>query len=149
MAMKDTNVSLSIPKMRAEIAELRAQADKLEELLELAISRAESETKSATEEPGRGRGRPRVTVPRQNLFGEPVPAYRDVGTKIAAIEYLRRKGSPAGATEIARALVEGGKKTSSKAFNRTVDNTLEKAAKKQNPAVEKIEGEWALKEWRR
>jgi hypothetical protein len=150
IAKMKENVSLPISKMRAEIRELREQADKLNEranhltdLLELAISYAEAEAK-----PKSKRGRPAVTVPpRANLLGEAVSRYRDMGTKDAAIDYLRRKGKPAGATEISLALIDGGKQTGSPQFNRTVDNTLIGAAKRKNAVVEKIEGEWALKEW--
>lgn len=142
------NVSLPISKMKAEIAQLRAEADRLNErannlteLLELAMSYAETEPKAK-------RGRPAMTVPpRENLFGETVPRYRDMSTKDAAIDYLRRKGKPAGATEISLALIESGKQTDSPQFNRTVDNTLTAAAKRKSAVVEKIDGEWALKEW--
>jgi hypothetical protein len=142
------NVSLPISKMRAEIRELRAKADKLNErannlteLLELAMSYADAEPKSK-------RGRPAVTVPpREDTVGEDAPRYREMSTKEAAIDYLRKKGSPAGATEIALALIEGGKQTDSEQFNRTVDNTLIGASKRKNTIVEKINGEWTLKEW--
>jgi hypothetical protein len=52
-------------------------------------------------------------------------------------------------TEIARALVEGGKQTGSRLFYRTVDNTLSAAAKRKNSLLEKVEDGWALIEWRR
>ena len=136
------HVSLPISKMRAEIEELRAQADKLNErannlteLLELAMSYEETQPESR-------RGRPLLAVPTKvNIFGGAVPRYLDTSTKNAAIDYLRRKGSPAGATEIALALKKGGKQSGSKLFSRTVDNTLAAAAKRKSAIVEKIDGE--------
>jgi hypothetical protein len=44
-------------------------------------------------------------------------------------------------------LIEGGKETTSKAFYRTVDNTLKAAAKRKNSVVVKIGSQWALTEW--
>jgi hypothetical protein len=139
------NDSLSISKVKAKIAQLRAEADKLEESLEFLIA-VNADKKTSTESKHKG-GRTAATVSR-NLFGQPIPRYRDMSTKDGAIDYLRRKGKPAGATEISLALRDGGKQTDSPQFNRTVDNTLAAAAKRKSAVLEKIDGEWALKEWR-
>jgi hypothetical protein len=146
----DIQISLSIPEIDAEIADLRKRAaelndraDNLETLRELAIH-----YKDAGKKPSKAKtGRPKVPrEPKSMESGTDLP-YRGMSTKMAATKYLREKGEPAGSTEIAKALIKGGITTTSKLFHRTVDNILSTAAKRKHSELVKIGKQWGLLEW--
>lgn len=144
--MAQDSITLSLEEIDAKVAALRKEADRLEEFKRLAIglglvkqvpSRRRKDAKSEHE-----------NVNDSFDIVQPSGPYAGMGIRLAAIEYLRRKGSAEGATRIAQALSSGGKLTASKSFHRTVDNMLRADLKKKNPEVEKIGRKWALIEWR-
>src|SRR5882724_5841340 len=127
--MSNDRVSLSIEEIDARIATLRKdakelldKASKLEELRQLAIEFGDPEGNS-----------------QENKMGEADERfpYRGMGTKQAAIKFLRKIGEPQGATAIAKALIRGGKTTRSVMFHRTVNNTLEDASEKNGSELVK------------
>jgi hypothetical protein len=137
------HVSLSLADIYARIAKPRALAKEHEE----EASKLEAFKRLALGIGSLQAARPLEARIKSSLLGDPISAYREMGTKQAAIKYLKSKRNPAGATEISKALLAGGKQTVSKAFHRTVDNVLSHAAKKKVPEVRKINGKWALTDW--
>jgi hypothetical protein len=76
-------------------------------------------------------------------------AYRTMSIKRGAIKFLRSRGEPQGSTEIARALIAGGYRSTSKAFYRTVFNVLVAACAKKTSELVKTEAGFGLQEWSR
>jgi hypothetical protein len=145
--MSDARISLSIVGIDARIAEERRlakkhaeEATRLEGLkqlaLEMGVPIGDEQTRPEPSD-NKDDGAANISLP-----------YRGMGTKLAAIKYLRLVGKPQGATAIANALLAGGKETTAKAFYRTLDNTLADAAKKKNSELIKVGKKWALKEWK-
>lgn len=127
--MPNSRISLSLEEIDGKIADHRKrakehikQADDLERLKKLALDLAKPESPE-----------------------DPVLPYLGMSARMAAIKYLNDKGAPAGTTEIATALVQGGIETNSKTFYRTLFNTLKAASKKKSSELVKIGNQWALK----
>jgi hypothetical protein len=143
-AMNET-ISLSLVEIDARIAEERRKAkehsdaaEKLESLKKLAIRLGTPTSRGTT---------PKVNPIPPAAGSTSVTDYAGMGTKMAAINFLRQRGRPARTVEIARALLEGGKSTTSKKFYRTVFNTLTEAAKTKKTEIAKNGNVWVLKEW--
>ncbi|MBZ5634928.1 MAG: hypothetical protein LAO55_17545 [Acidobacteriia bacterium] len=75
--------------------------------------------------------------------------YRNVSIKRGAITFLRSRGEPQGSTEIARALIAGGYRSTSRAFYRTVFNVLAAACAKKSSELVKTDAGFGLREWSR
>lgn len=137
-------ITLSLEDIERKILDLRREADELERFRKLAISIGDPVVELV----------PRNAVPKSKRANQPrkhgehsASPYVGMGAKRAAIKYLRHKGSPESLAVLARALVQGGLKTASNQFHRTLHNTLVAASKKKNTEVVRSGKRWALKEW--
>jgi hypothetical protein len=82
-----------------------------------------------------------------DFSSESIGPYTGMPIRLAAIKYLRDKGSPAGTAVIADELQSGGIETTSKYFYRTLFNILTQASRRQKPIIRKEGDKWRLTEW--
>ena len=113
--------------------------------LDAAISAIE-DIIGAAPAPTQGIARVPVIAPPLSSTGAKPGPYKGKTIIAAVMEMLRSEGKPLGTTVILRKLMEGGLKTHSKSFYRTLYNTLNSNLDKELTRKEKG-GPWGLKEW--
>jgi hypothetical protein len=133
-------IDSKIEAARLTVAKAQRELTRLEEFKETLLSIGDVEDWEEDDQPS-------GSIQRYYIASGSTQEYTNMSTKVAAIHYVRQKGSPASSTEIGNALVAGGKQTKSKQFNRTLDNTLKAASERQSSEIVRVKGEWALKEW--
>jgi len=79
----------------------------------------------------------------------PKNAFARMGISAAAIKYLRLVKKNQKNSELAKALLDGGKKGGGKNFANTLRSVLQYQSKKPNSPIYWTGSEWGLKEWLR